>query len=282
MEWRKGRRSDNVVQDTGGGRGGRVGIGAVLLAVVLGLVFHKNPLEILSLLSNAGGGASAPQTVPVEGGDEQTEFVRAILGSTEDTWGAVFQAGGQQYPPPKLVLFRGQVASACGAGSAAMGPFYCPGDSQVYLDLSFFQEMATKFNAAGDLARAYVVAHEVGHHVQNVIGVMEKVDRQRAQGAAMEGPRGLSVRQELQADCFAGVWANRAQQQLNWLQAGDVEGALAAATSIGDDTLQRQSQGRVVPDAFTHGSAAQRVRWFQQGMQSGRVDGCDTFKVQQP
>jgi len=287
MDWRRSRRSDNVVQDSGGGggRGMRIGggrglgLGGIAVVVVVSLMLGKNPLELLALLGGSAGPADTTQgqqTTPVQN-TEQTEFVRAILGSTEDTWGPVFQASGQQYPAPTLVLFNGGVNSACGSASSAMGPFYCPGDRQVYLDLDFFQEMETRFNAAGDLARAYVIAHEVGHHIQNVTGVMGRVAEQRERGAQMEGADGLSVRQELQADCYAGVWANQAQAKLQWLQAGDVESALAAATAIGDDALQRQSRGTVVPDAFTHGSSAQRVRWFKIGMESGSVRSCDTF-----
>jgi len=179
------------------------------------------------------------------------------------------------------VMFHGGVQSACGAASAAMGPFYCPGDRQVYLDLDFFQEMQQRFHAAGDFARAYVVAHEVGHHIQNLTGVMEQVERAAQGGQPMQGADGLSVRQELQADCFAGVWANHAQQKLNWLEDGDVEAALNAANQIGDDTLQKQARGYAVPDSFTHGSSAERVRWFRAGFSSGSLKSCDTFAASQ-
>ncbi|MGB4857918.1 MAG: neutral zinc metallopeptidase, partial [Dokdonella sp.] len=264
--------------------GGSLGIGGVVLVVVVGLLFGKNPGEILQLLGDmAGGGGttgSAPQTAPVEN-NEQTEFVRHVLGSTEDVWAPMFKAGGQQYPPPTLVLFSGGVRSACGAASSAMGPFYCPGDRKVYLDLDFFREMETKFRASGDFARAYVIAHEVGHHVQNVTGVMQQVRQLAERGQPMEGAQGLSVRQELQADCYAGIWAKQAQQQLDWLDDGDIESALNAATQIGDDALQKRSQGYVVPDSFTHGSSAQRVRWFRAGFQTGSMQDCDTFKTNQ-
>lgn len=200
-----------------------------------------------------------------------------MLGSTEDTWGAIFAAHGSQYEQPRLVLFRGGVRTACGAASSAVGPFYCPGDRQVYLDLGFFEEMQTRFHADGDFARAYVIAHEVGHHVQNLLGIFAKTAEARQRGAPMEGANGLSVRQELQADCFAGVWANHAQQQLQWLQPGDIEAALNAANAIGDDTLQREARGTVVPDSFTHGSSAQRVRWFKIGFDGGDLDRCNTF-----
>lgn len=264
--------------------GGSLGIGGVVLVVVVGLLFGKNPGEILQLLGDmAGGGgttSSAPQTGPVEN-NEQTEFVRSVLGSTEDTWGPMFQAGGQQYPAPTLTLFTGGVRSACGSASSAMGPFYCPSDSKVYLDLDFFREMETKFRASGEFARAYVIAHEVGHHVQNVTGVMQQVRQLAERGQPMEGEQGLSVRQELQADCYAGIWAKQSQQQLDWLEEGDIESALNAATQIGDDALQKRSQGYVVPDSFTHGSSAQRVRWFRAGFQSGNMADCDTFKTNQ-
>jgi predicted metalloprotease len=296
MLWQKGRSSDNVVEDDGSGGGGGgppfgggrgLGIGGVIIVIIVGLLFGKNPAEILQLLGNMGGGDSdsgqvAPQQrMAPAGNDSQTEFVRKILGSTEDVWGQMFQANGKQYPAPRLVLFHGSTRSACGAASAAMGPFYCPGDRQVYLDLDFFQEMQQRFHAAGDFARAYVIAHEVGHHIQNLTGIMEQVERKAQSGAPMQGANGLSVRQELQADCFAGVWANLAQKQLNWLEAGDVEAALNAANQIGDDTLQKQARGYVVPDSFTHGSSAERVRWFRAGYSSGSMKNCDTFGAAQ-
>ena len=178
------------------------------------------------------------------------------------------------------MLYHGRTQTACGVGQEAMGPFYCPGDRQVYLDLGFFQEMDTRFHAQGDFARAYVIAHEVGHHVQNLIGIMDKVEQARRQGSPMDGATGLSVRQELQADCFAGVWANRSQAQLNWLQAGDIDAALNAASAVGDDTLQKQARGYAVPDSFTHGSSAQRQRWFKAGFASGDINSCNTFNAQ--
>jgi predicted metalloprotease len=289
MLWQKGRASDNVVEDSGGGGGPRfgggrgLGLGGIVVVVIVGLLFGKNPGEILQLLGDMagdGGGATMQeQSTTPAGNDEQTLFVKKVLGSTEDVWGQMFQAGGSQYPAPRLVLFHGAVQSACGAASSAMGPFYCPGDRQVYLDLDFFEEMQRRFNAAGDFARAYVIAHEVGHHVQNLFGVMRKVEDAAQRGMPVQGADGLSVRQELQADCFAGVWANRAQQQLNWLESGDVEAALNAANQIGDDTLQKQARGYVVPDSFTHGSSAERVRWFKTGFASGDVKSCDTFSA---
>jgi predicted metalloprotease len=287
MLWKKSRRSDNVVQGGRGGGGMRVGgglgLGGIIVVVIVGLLFGKNPMELLQLLSGValeGGGPVQQETAPAAN-DERTDFVRAVLGSTEDVWGGVFRAGGQQYPAPKLVLFSGGVQSACGAASSAMGPFYCPGDQQVYLDLDFFREMATRFEAAGEFAQAYVIAHEVGHHMQNVLGVMRQVDQAARGGAPMQGAGGLSVRQELQADCFAGVWANHAQQKYNWLEAGDIEAALNAANQIGDDALQRRARGHVVPDSFTHGSSAERVRWFKAGFTGGDLRNCDTFNAAQ-
>ena len=289
MLWKRGRRSDNVVgAEPGGGRGplgrGGMGIGGVLIVVVIALVMGKNPAELLALLGDAGPGPTeqsgassdaAPQPLPET---ESTDFVRAILGSTEDVWSQAFDGG--RYPAPKLVVFADAVASACGNATSAVGPFYCSGDQRIYLDTSFFDDMTRQLNAPGEFARAYVIAHEVGHHLQNVTGVMQRTAKLRAEGEEMEGADGLSVRQELQADCYAGVWANHAQQQLQWLEPGDIESALNAATAIGDDRLQQQSRGHVVPDSFTHGSSAQRVRWFKIGMQSGDAQKCDTFAVE--
>ena len=290
MLWKKGRRSDNVVDargEGGGGGGFRMGgrglsLGAVVLIVGFGLLTGQDPLQILGQLT---GQMTQQQSAPVDSGrappanDEQAEFVRAVLGDTEDTWQQIFQQGGRQYQDPKLVLFSGQVNSACGLASSAVGPFYCPGDRQVYLDMSFFQEMSQRFQAAGDFAQAYVIAHEIGHHVQTLLGISAQVDAARKQGQRMEGDNGLLVRQELQADCLAGVWAYQAQKRLNWLEPGDVEEALNAANAIGDDRLQQRGQGRVVPDSFTHGTSAQRVRWFKAGFENGRMDRCDTFNA---
>ena len=285
MLWQKGRASDNVVEDAGGGGGGGgfgggrgLGLGGIIVVVIVGLLFGKDPGQILQLLGGmSGDDGGGQQQVTAPGNDEQTLFVRKVLGSTEDVWGQVFQG---KYTAPRLVLFHGATRSACGAASSAMGPFYCPGDRQVYLDLDFFQEMQQRFHAAGDFARAYVIAHEVGHHVQNLLGIMDKVDEAAQRGTPMQGADGLSVRQELQADCFAGVWANHSQQQLSWLQPGDIEAALNAANQIGDDTLQKQSRGYVVPDSFTHGTSAERVRWFKAGFASGDIKSCDTFSAQ--
>jgi uncharacterized protein len=283
MLWRKGRRSDNVVQATGGGGrrfGGRpMGIGGLILMLVLGWLFFKDPTALLQQGGVTQSGAGMQQTT-APANDTQTEFVQRVLGSTEDVWSGVFRQSGHSYRPPRLVLFRGSVRTACGSASSAVGPFYCPGDQQVYLDVGFFDQMGSQLNAStADFARAYVIAHEVGHHVQNLLGVMRQVEQARARGVPMRGANGLSVRQELQADCFAGVWANRAQRQLQWLQPGDIEAALDAASHIGDDTLQRRSSDHVVPDSFTHGTSAQRVRWFRAGFAGGDVGSCNTFSA---
>ena len=287
MLWQKGRRSDNVVSASGGGArrfggGPGLGIGGIVVVVLISWALGKNPLEVLSLLTQGGGGP-APQTQSEQAppSTQTNEFVRAVLGSTEDVWNRIYASAGGRYQEPRLVLFQGGVNSACGMASSAVGPFYCPGDHQVYLDTSFFDELETRFRASGDFARAYVIAHEVGHHVQNLMGVMCKTEELRRRGASMEGADGLSVRQELQADCFAGVWANLAQKQLQWLEQGDIESALAAATAIGDDRLQKQARGYVVPDSFTHGSSAQRVRWFRTGLERGDINACDTFATSQ-
>ena len=291
MLWKKGRRSDNVVdargEDAGGGGGGmRMGgkglsLTAVIVIVGIGLLTGQDPLQILGQLT----GQMDQQSAPVDSGprkappasDEQAEFVRSILGDTEDTWRQIFQQGGKQYKDPVLKLFSGQIKSACGFATSATGPFYCPADQVVYLDMEFFQEMEQRFKAAGDFAQAYVIAHEVGHHVQTLLGVSARVQSARQRGERMEGDNGLLVRQELQADCLAGVWAYQAQKRLNWLEPGDVEEALNAANAIGDDRLQQQGRGRVVPDSFTHGTSAQRVRWFKTGFAQGNVTQCDTF-----
>lgn len=258
-----------------GGRGS-IGIGTIVLALVA-IYFGVDPAVVLQM---AEGPAPIEQQAPSQppANDPQARFVAKVLGETEDTWSAIFQQNlNRQYVAPRLVLFRGATPTACGTGQAAMGPFYCPGDSKVYIDLSFFDEMERRLNAPGDFAQAYVIAHEVGHHVQHLLGISDQVDRLRQRNPSQANA--LSVRMELQADCFAGLWARRADQARNILESGDVEEGLNAATAIGDDTLQKKSQGYVVPDAFTHGSSAQRVRWFKRGLDSGDLRQCDTFSA---
>ncbi|MFB4370756.1 MULTISPECIES: neutral zinc metallopeptidase [unclassified Pseudomonas] len=281
MRWKRARRSDNVVDARGGGGmrfgGGRgLSLGGIAIVVVVGLLMGQDPLQILGQLAGQGGYSTTQADRPA-GNDEQSDLVRAVLGDTEDTWRTIFQANSRQYQDPKLVLFDGGVNSACGFASSAVGPFYCPGDRQVYLDLSFFRDLEQRYGAAGDFAQAYVIAHEVGHHVQTLLGVSAKVDAARQRGENLEGANGLLVRQELQADCLAGIWAHHAQRRLDWLEPGDLEEALNAANAIGDDRLQQRAQGRVVPDSFTHGTSAQRVQWFTTGFESGKVGACDTF-----
>ncbi|GAA4327928.1 neutral zinc metallopeptidase [Pigmentiphaga soli] len=272
------RESSNVEDRRGGGMaglGGRIGIGTIVLALVA-MYFGVDPSVVLQM---AGGPGEAPQTesqgVPTD--DPQARFVARVLGETEDTWSAVFreQTNGS-YEDPRLVLFRGATQTACGTGQAAMGPFYCPNDRRVYIDLSFFDELSQRFKAPGDFAQAYVIAHEVGHHVQNLLGTLGKASQmQRSVGERQANQ--IQVRIELQADCYAGIWARNADQARHIIEAGDIEEALTAASAIGDDRLQKQSQGYVVPDSFTHGSSAQRVQWFERGWKSGRLDQCDTF-----
>lgn len=292
MRWKVGRRSDNVVdmRGSGGSRrggiplggGGRLGLGGIAVVVVIGLILGKNPLEMLGMVAQMqgqdGGMVQAPQEGQAPPADDETaQFVGVILGETEDAWTPIFQASQLEYQQPRLILFSGAVSTACGGASSASGPFYCPGDQQVYIDLSFFEEMKARLGGGGDFAYAYVIAHEVGHHVQTLLGVSSKVNEARRRGQDVQGDGGLLVRQELQADCYAGVWANLAQARHQWLEAGDIEEALNTASAIGDDRLQKQSQGRVVPDAFSHGTSEQRVRWFRAGFDSGDPNRCDTF-----
>jgi predicted metalloprotease len=272
------RGSDNIEDRRGsGGGGGRIGVGGIgglVLVLLLSFITGRNPMEFLGLLSGGGGAPVSEAPGPVSD-DPQTQFMRAVLADTEDTWGRLFEARQARYEEPVMVLFSGSTQSACGLGESAMGPFYCPGDHKLYLDLTFFQELDQRFGAPGDFAQAYVVAHEVGHHVQTLTGLSERVSGARRQAGEAEG-NALSVRQELQADCYAGVWGFYAAQK-GLLERGDVEEGLQAASAIGDDTLQRQSQGRVVPESFTHGSSAQRVEWFRRGLESGQMESCDTF-----
>src|SRR5579872_1199510 len=274
-------RSDNVEDQRGSGmgRGAGIGIGTIVI-VVIGYFMGINPATLLSLLNGDPQAVSAPgqASTPVDPNDPQVDFVRAILGDTEAVWGAYFQNMGKVYTRPKLVLFSGRTLSGCGSASAASGPFYCPEDQKVYIDLSFYQQLATQFGAPGEFARAYVIAHEVGHHVQNLLGITDSADRAE-QRAGRVGANQVSVRVELQADCFAGVWAQQANRARKILEPGDLEQGLAAASSVGDDTLQKRMQGTVVPDSFTHGTSAQRVGWFKRGFESGKIDSCDTFSA---
>jgi predicted metalloprotease len=274
------RRSDNVEDDRGGGGGGirglHLGLGGTVVVLVIGYFMGVSPSTLLNLVSGGDGSQATAPTPAASANDPQVDFVRAILGETEDVWGVYFKNMGKTYVRPKLVLFSGQVASACGFASSASGPFYCPGDQKVYIDLSFYRQLATEFGAPGDFARAYVIAHEVGHHVQNLLGITDKAD-QAEQAAGRIGANRVSVRMELQADCFAGVWAAQANSARKILEPGDLEQGLKAASSVGDDTLQKREQGTVVPDSFTHGTSAQRVGWFRRGFDSGKIDNCDTF-----
>lgn len=273
------RRGQSGRRLPGGGRS--VGIGAIVIALAASYFLGVDPSVVLSLLE--GG---APQTGQVEQGpapaipadDEKAVFVSRVLASTEDAWADIFSRSGQRYVPPKLVLFSDSYPTACGLGQAAAGPFYCPADGKVYIDLRFYQLMRDRFQASGDFAQAYVIAHEVGHHVQNLLGVTDKMSAMRGRVSEREY-NALSVRLELQADCLAGVWAKHADQARHLLEPGDVEEAVSAATAIGDDTLQKQAHGYAVPDSFTHGTSEQRVRWLQRGLESGDPQACDTFKA---
>src|SRR5687767_118086 len=305
MRW-KGRRQSSNIEDRrgmgggmggmrfpgglggggfGGGRvrrGGGIGIFGILILLGIAWLLGINPLALLSGELDSGGGGYVEQPQQSAGGgtfaspqeEELKEFVAVVLAETEDTWNQIL---GQQYREPKLVLFSGGAQSGCGFAQSAVGPFYCPADEKVYIDLTFFDELARRFGAPGDFAQAYVIAHEVGHHVQTVLGIEEKVRQARANMSESEG-NALSVRVELQADCFSGVWAHDAHQKSGLLEPGDIEEALGAASAVGDDTLQKQAGGRVVPDSFTHGSSEQRTRWFETGYRSGNIEDCDTFQ----
>lgn len=272
------RESDNVEDRRGGFPigGGGLGIGSIVIALIASYLFGINPLTLLGLLE---GGQPTHQSAPAHrppADDQMAAFVGKVLASTEDTWRDVFKEHGQRYEEPKLVLFSGATPTACGTGQAAMGPFYCPNDHKVYIDLSFYRDLKERFKAPGEFAEAYVIAHEVGHHVQNLLGIAGKVDtaRRRADPAQSNA---LSVRLELQADCLAGVWGKRADTMKHVLEPGEMEEALTAAAAIGDDRLQQQARGRIVPESFTHGTSAQRVRWFRRGFESGDMKQCNTF-----
>lgn len=283
MKWEGNRQSDNVEDRRGDGApmlGGRsIGIGTIVVALIGGWVLGINPLTLLGVLSGGGSVVQAPapaQAPPAH--DTMAQFVSTVLADTEDVWGPIFQQGGGAYREPRLVLFRGAVPTACGTGQAAMGPFYCPGDQKVYIDLSFYDQLKNQLGAPGDFAQAYVIAHEVGHHVQHLLGISGQVEQMRGHVSQVAYNR-LSVKLELQADCLAGVWAHHADQQRQILEQGDIEEAMNAAAKIGDDALQRAQTGQVVPDSFTHGTSAQRQRWFRTGLQSGSVQACDTFSA---
>jgi len=282
MRWQSGRRSDNVVDRRGISLGrGAVGGGAIIAAVIATLL--GAPQSVVRSLLQGGGSVTETESgrVPTAAENEAADFVKVVLGSTEDVWTQVLPSAGRRYEAPQLVLFTEAVQSACGINGAAVGPFYCPLDSRVYLDLSFFGELDRRFGAPGDFAQAYVVAHEVGHHVQNLLGISDRVHAQRTRLPPRESNQ-LSVATELQADCLAGVWAFHANRGGRLLDPGDAEEGLRAASAIGDDRLQQQARGRVAPESFTHGSSAQRVRWFKTGMASGRVADCDTFGTAGP
>ncbi|MBS1129960.1 MAG: Protein of unknown function zinc binding 2 [Proteobacteria bacterium] len=278
------RESDNIEdrRDGGGGGIGRggVGIGGIVLALVISYFTGINPMTLLGIVEQTPlGRQEAPAAHKPPANDDTARFVSKVLASTEDVWTDTFRQNGRQYEVPKLVLFTGATPTACGTGQTAMGPFYCPGDHKVYIDLAFYRELKDRFKAPGEFAQAYVVAHEVGHHVQNLLGIADKVHQAKQRAGKVEG-NALSVRMELQADCLAGVWGKRTDTMKHVLEPGDLEAALTAATAIGDDRLQQQAQGRIVPESFTHGSSEQRVRWFKRGFESGDMNQCNTFKAE--
>jgi hypothetical protein len=281
------RESENIEDRRGaGGRGGfgvgkGVGLGTVLLALAASYFLGIDPSVILGIFS--GGGAPMTQSVPAHkppANDEMARFVSKVLADTEDTWRGIFRQAGRPYQDPKLILYTGATPSACGTGQTAMGPFYCPEDQKIYIDLAFYQDLKTRFKAPGDFAQAYVIAHEVGHHVQHLLGIADKVQEARRRASEAQA-NALSVRMELQADCLAGIWGYHADRARNVLEAGDIEEALTAASAIGDDRIQERTRGYAVPDSFTHGTAAQRVRWFKRGIESGDLRQCNTFEARQ-
>ncbi len=279
MKWNEMRRSGNVEDRRGQSRvpkrAGTLGLGGMLLVIVLSLIFGVNPNDVLALFGAGGSSLPAPNSSQQSINDEGSDFIKAILGDTEDTWNAVFAQSDRDYEEPKLVLFSDVAQSACGFASAAVGPFYCPRDERIYIDLSFFRQLNATAADEGDFARAYVIAHEVAHHIQNQLDISDQVQLQRARADEVTSNR-LSVLLELQADCLAGVWGHYAWQR-NIITPKDIETALLAAAEIGDDHLQKQAQGYVVPEAFTHGSSAQRIDWFKRGLESGDMQKCDTF-----
>ncbi len=283
MRWRGGRRSSNIEDRRGAGRAPKLlggGIGTIVL-VLVAMYFGVDPTPLLQSMQSSQS-ASTSGTRPTADelrNDPLADMVSVVIADTEDVWSEIFARQGRRYEVPVLVLFTGETRSACGLGQAAMGPFYCPADRKAYIDLGFYEQMRTRFRAPGDFAQAYVIAHEIGHHVQNLLGISGEVHRMK-QGLGQAEGNALSVRLELQADCLAGVWANRADRARNILEAGDIDEALNAASAIGDDTLQRRSRGTVVPESFTHGTSAQRQRWFRKGLENGDPDSCDTFSVE--
>jgi len=283
MRWRGGRRSSNIEDRRGASAAPKLlggGIGTIVL-ILVAMYFGVDPTPLLQGMQGGGQSASTTGKRPTAEdlkNDPLADMVSVVIADTEDVWKTIFASQGRRYQEPTLVMFTGATRSACGLGQAAMGPFYCPADQKAYIDLGFYDQMRSRFKAPGDFAQAYVVAHEIGHHVQNLLGVSGQVHSMKQRLSQAEG-NALSVRLELQADCLAGVWANRADKARNILEAGDVDEALNAASAIGDDTLQRQSRGTVVPESFTHGTAVQRQRWFRTGLQSGDPDACDTFSA---
>jgi predicted metalloprotease len=293
VEDRRGQGGGGGFRVPAGRRGG-LGLGTIVILLLIGWALGINPLTLIGgaeMLSGSGGGSQQQQSQPApgttrsgQGSDQMGEFVSAVLGSTEETWNEIFAGGSKAYQPPELVMFSGGTRSGCGAAQSAMGPFYCPLDQKVYLDTSFFQDLERRFRACDigsktcQFSQAYVIAHEIGHHVQNQLGILPQV-QQAQQGMSKVEANELQVRVELQADCFAGVWAHHSQKRWQFIEPGDVEAALQTASAIGDDTLQRKSQGYVVPDAFTHGSSEQRTRWFMTGLKSGSVQACNTYNV---
>ncbi|RZJ02185.1 MAG: metalloprotease [Rubrivivax sp.] len=289
MKWEGQRESENVEDARGrsgrgiglpiGGRG--LGVGGVVVALIASWVLGINPLTLLGALDGGSGSAVRESAEDSQAQDPGYRFVKVVLGDTEDVWGAYFKGRGQPYEAPRLQVFRGATRTGCGAGEAAMGPFYCPADHKVYIDLGFYDTLKQRLGAPGDFAQAYVIAHEVGHHLQNLMGTTEKIDRARGRVSERE-MNAMSVQLELQADCYAGVWANLSQRGKGWLEQGDIEEALNAAAQIGDDTLQKRSRGTVVPESFTHGSSAQRVGSFKRGLQAGDLAACDSLSSAAP
>ncbi|HEX6637474.1 MAG TPA: neutral zinc metallopeptidase [Steroidobacteraceae bacterium] len=282
MRWRQSRQSQNVEdyrgRRTGGGGGLKLGLGTVVLGVIA--YFLGGPQAVMQVLSGAGSSAPTAEdpVVPGAPGDESGSFVSHILGDTDETWTALFSQAGQQYPSPHVALFDNGINTACGQASSAVGPFYCPADQKVYIDLAFFQQLESEFAAQGDFAKAYVIAHEVGHHVQTITGISDKVRSAQQSARSQEEANGWQVKMELQADCYAGLWAHYADRTRQLVEQGDIEEALGAASAVGDDTIQRRVQGQVNQESFTHGSGAQRQEWFRRGYSSGQVADCDTFR----